>query len=147
MEKATRIKAAFITVFTFLSSALGILAIPFILLVSLGIGDYFTGLVAAGYRKQEISSYKGLKGIIKKLMLLILVAVGVAVDILIGYTVSMGIDFKLNFIIGTLVCIWLIANEIISILENIKDTGVKLPPFLLPLVENIKSQVEDKGSK
>ena len=40
--------------------------------------------------------------------------------------------------------IWLICNEIISILENINDIGVTLPPFLDPIVKNLKSQVEQK---
>lgn len=40
--------------------------------------------------------------------------------------------------------IWIICNEIISILENIKDMGVTIPTFLIPLVTHVKSQVEDK---
>lgn len=42
--------------------------------------------------------------------------------------------------------IWLICNEIISILENINDIGVTLPPFLQPIVSNLKSQVEKKAA-
>lgn len=38
---------------------------------------------------------------------------------------------------------WIICNEIISILENIKDIGAPVPPFLLPLLKNLKSQVEE----
>lgn len=44
------------------------------------------------------------------------------------------------------VAIWLICNEIISILENINDIGVTLPPFLQPIVSNLKSQVEKKAA-
>ncbi|MBS7388704.1 MAG: phage holin family protein, partial [Oscillospiraceae bacterium] len=40
---------------------------------------------------------------------------------------------------------WLIANEIISILENIKDIGAPLPPFLMRLAENVKSQAEKRA--
>ena len=43
-----------------------------------------------------------------------------------------------------IVAIWIICNEIISILENIKDMGVTIPAFLIPLVTHVKSQVEDK---
>lgn len=39
--------------------------------------------------------------------------------------------------------VWIICNEIISILENIKDIGAPVPPFLLPLLKNLKSQVEE----
>ena len=46
----------------------------------------------------------------------------------------------------SIVAIWIICNEIISILENIKDMGVAIPAFLLPIVEHVKSQVEDKAT-
>lgn len=39
---------------------------------------------------------------------------------------------------------WLICNEIISILENIQDMGVNIPAFLQPLVKHIRSQVEEQ---
>ena len=39
---------------------------------------------------------------------------------------------------------WLICNEIISILENIQDMGVNIPAFLQPLVKHIGSQVEEQ---
>jgi phage-related holin len=41
-----------------------------------------------------------------------------------------------------IVAIWLICNEIISILENMIDIGIDIPPFLQ--VKNIKKQMEDK---
>lgn len=47
--------------------------------------------------------------------------------------------------LACIVAIWLICNEIISILENINDIGVTLPPFLQPIVSNLKSQVEKKA--
>ena len=49
-----------------------------------------------------------------------------------------------TFLVACVVAIWLICNEIISILENINDIGVTLPPFLQPIVKNLKSQVEQK---
>ena len=48
------------------------------------------------------------------------------------------------FSVACIVAIWIICNEIISILENIKDMGVTIPAFLIPLVTHVKSQVEDK---
>jgi phage-related holin len=47
--------------------------------------------------------------------------------------------------VACFVALWLICNEIISILENIADIGVDLPPFLLKIVKNLKSQVESKA--
>ncbi|NBI77252.1 holin, partial [Lachnospiraceae bacterium] len=46
-----------------------------------------------------------------------------------------------------IVALWIICNEIISILENIKDMGVPIPSFLTPLIRNIKSQVEAMGEQ
>ena len=54
------------------------------------------------------------------------------------------LDIKLTFLVACIVAIWIICNEIISILENIKDMGVTIPAFLIPLVTHVKSQVEDK---
>ena len=48
------------------------------------------------------------------------------------------------FLIACIVAMWLICNEIISILENIQDMGVKIPAFLQPLVKHIRSQVEEQ---
>lgn len=55
-----------------------------------------------------------------------------------------GFPVELTFLVACIVAIWIICNEIISILENIKDMGVTIPTFLIPLVTHVKSQVEDK---
>ena len=55
MEK---IKMIIITVWGALMSALGVLAVPVLLLVFCNVIDYFTGVVAAKYRAQTINSYK-----------------------------------------------------------------------------------------
>ena len=55
-------------------------------------------------------------------------------------------DRPFTFLVACIVAIWIICNEIISILENIKDMGVAIPAFLLPIVEHVKSQVEDKAN-
>ena len=49
-----------------------------------------------------------------------------------------------TFLIACIVAMWLICNEIISILENIQDMGVNIPAFMQPLVKHIRSQVEDQ---
>ena len=66
-------------------------------------------------------------------------------DSLIKYTVQyMGLSVSPPYIIATVVAVWLICNEIISILENLIDIGIAIPPFLMPLAQLIKGQVEDK---
>lgn len=57
----------------------------------------------------------------------------------------MGIALPFTFLVACIVAVWIDCNEIISILENIKDAGGKIPTFLEPLVKNIRSQVESKA--
>lgn len=143
-----KLKATFIAIFTALSAWMGVLAIPILLLVSVNIIDYGTGLAAAKYRGQKISSYVGFRGIAKKICMWLLVALGAFVDILITYgTEQAGITLHFGYAVACLVAVWLICNEIISILENMKDIGVALPPFLMKIVDSLKSQVESKADQ
>ena len=141
-----KIKTLFVAFFSALAGWLGILAIPVLILVVCNVFDYVTGIMASKYRGQTIDSYKGLRGIIKKVCMWMLIGVGALIDWLIIYAGNtIGITIPVSFIIACIVAVWLIANEIISILENMVDIGVKIPPFLLPIVKNIKKQVEDKA--
>lgn len=140
-----KIKAICSSVFGLLTGLMGALAVPVILLVLSNIIDYATGLAASRYRKQQISSYKSIRGITKKVCMWLLICVGAIMDQLIVYAcgqVHLAVPF--DFAIACIVAIWLICNEIISILENMQDIGVKLPPFLNKLMVNIKSQIEEK---
>ncbi len=140
-----RIKAIFITIWSVLFSWLGILALPVVLLVVGNVTDYITGILASKYREEQVSSYKGIRGIYKKVGMWILIFVGWMMDMLINYTVQyVGLVISLPYIIATVVAVWLICNEIISILENLIDMDVDIPPFLMPLAKMIKGQVEDK---
>lgn len=139
------IKIWIIGSFTVLWSALGILAIPILILVVTNIIDFFTGLTASKYRNQKINSCQSSRGIIKKICMWLLIVVGALVDWLILSTAgSVGIVLPFTYAISIVVTVWLITNEIISILENMVDIGVDMPPFLMPLVKNIRKQVEDK---
>lgn len=141
-----KVKLTVIAVISALMGWLGILAVPVFLLVLCNVIDYGTGICAAKYRNDTISSYKGIRGIIKKVCLWLLIGVGAIIDTLINYAVECaGIAITIPFIVATVVAVWLIVNEIISILENMVDIGVDLPPFLMPIVKNIKKQVEDKA--
>ena len=129
-----------------LSSFLGVLYIPTLLMVLCNIIDYTTGLMAAKYREDgTISSYKSFRGIAKKVSMWLLVVVGAIIDQLILYaSETAGITLPFTFLVSCIVAIWITCNELISILENIVDIGVAIPTFLLPLVKNIKSQTEEK---
>lgn len=140
------VKKWFIGIGTLLSSWLGILYVPMLVLILCNIIDYGTGLCAAKYRDETIKSYKSIRGIAKKVCMWLLVAVGAMLDWLLQYTAeTVGIVIGLNFIVASIVAVWLIANEIISILENVRDIGAPLPPFLMKIASNIKSQAEKKA--
>lgn len=144
--KENYIKAFFTGVFALISSMLGALTIPVILMVACNVLDYATGLMASTYRSQDINSYKSIRGIMKKVCMWLLVVAGAVIDQLLLYaSQTAGITLPFTFLVACIVAIWIICNEIISILENIKDMGVAIPAFLLPIVEHVKSQVEDKA--
>lgn len=140
-----RIKELFIVIGTALSAWLGILYVPAMILFACNIIDYVTGICAAGYRKENVSSYRSFRGIARKLCMWLLIAVGAMLDILLEYAAeNVGISLGGEYIAGSLAAVWLIANEVISILENIRDIGTPLPPFLMTIAGNIKGKAEDK---
>lgn len=138
------IKAFFVAVFGVLSSWLGVLAIPVYVLVACNVMDYITGLAAAHRRGQQVSSYVGITGIAKKVCMWLLIGVGAVVDWLLMYAgQNLGITLNLPMLVASLVAVWLIVNEIISILENIGDIGVPLPEWLMNIVKGLKSKIEN----
>ena len=98
-----RVKAIVITVLSALMSWLGILAVPVFLLVGCNVIDYVTGLCAAKYRKdKKISSYKSIRGIIKKVCMWLLIVVGFFMDVLIQYAINTaGINLVIPFVVAT----------------------------------------------
>ena len=143
MDFLKAIKAVCVTVFGLLSSWLGVLAVPVYVLVGCNVMDYATGLAAAHRRGQKVSSYKGINGIAKKVCMWLLIAVGAVVDWLLLYGGDqLGVDIHLPMLVSSLTAVWLIVNEVISILENIGDTGVPLPGFLTKIVQGLKSKIE-----
>ena len=137
------VKAVCVTAFGLLSSWLGVLAVPVYVLVGCNVMDYLTGLAAAHRRGQKVSSYKGINGIAKKVCMWLLIAVGAVVDWLLLYCGDqLGVEIHLPMLAASLVAVWLIVNEVISILENIGDIGVPLPGFLTKIVQGLKSKIE-----
>ena len=55
------IKIAFTALLGCLSSLLGVLELPVLLVVSCNIIDYITGLMASPYRSQDINSYTSIR--------------------------------------------------------------------------------------
>ena len=143
MDFLKTVKAVCVAAFGLLSSWLGVLAIPVYVLVACNIMDYITGLAAAHRRNQKVSSYVGVLGIAKKVCMWLLIAVGAVVDWLLLYCgANLGFEIHLPMLAASLVAVWLIINEVISILENVGDIGVPLPGFLTKIVQGLKSKIE-----
>lgn len=144
MKELDKIKVAFVTAFTAVHGLLGVLAVPFYLLVITNIIDYITGIYAAICRGERISSDAGFRGIAKKVCMWLLVLIGMIVDYtIISLSSTFHIKIEINNIMAIAVVFWLIANELISLIENIHDIGTPLPPFLLKFVELIKEKTEE----
>lgn len=147
MENVNGIKAIIAGVGAFLSAKLGILWIILPLLLMCMVADYATGMLA-GKKEGKTDSKKGMWGVVKKLMYGIEVAVAMVVDwTIINVAENIGIDVPLVTFFGLLVCIWLIINELISILENLTRLETPMPAFLIKVVSNFKVVVEKKGDK
>lgn len=128
-----------------LTSYLNAVIVPITVLMIAMIIDYTTGMVSA-WHSSELSSKKGIFGIIKKTSYLALVCVGMGVDWLIYSGLSQaGINMDNSVFFGVLVTIWLIINELISILENLENIGVPMPTFLIKIVKRLKITAENVG--
>lgn len=125
-----------------LASYLGALAVPIIVLMVMMIIDYLTGMSAA-WINNELSSKVGAKGILKKIGYMALIVVAAGVDYLIWSgvaAVQVNVGYQMWF--GLLVAVWLIINEMISILENLRRMDVPLPNFLVRVLSKIKHTVD-----
>lgn len=124
-----------------------VLLIPLIILLVAMIIDYATGMTVV-WQEHQLNSRIGIKGIIKKISYGGLVAVAMGVDWLIWYianqmpTIEFGVQSSFYF--GALVCVWLIINEMISILENLGRLGVPTPEFLKKIIGRLKTSAERK---
>ena len=127
-----------------LAAYFNVLLIPLAVLMGAMLIDYITGMAGAACTG-EINSRVGVTGIIKKAGYLALVAVGMVVDYLINSAlVNIGINFRIYYCFGMIITIWLIINELISILENLGELKIPLPKFLVNTIKSLKGRVEDK---
>ena len=96
--------------------------------------DYITGVVVAIIEKR-LSSEVGFRGLAKKFLILVFVAVGHIADtyILGGTPAAM-----------SAVMLFYIANEGISIIENADALGLPVPKKLTNIMEQIKNKSESE---
>lgn len=145
--KENAVKITLAAVVGGLSAYLGVIAIPLIVLIAVMVTDYITGMAKA-YINAQLSSRIGIRGIIKKLCYFFAVVCAGITDWVLSIGASkLGIDIGLSLYIGLIVTIWLIINELISIIENLSAIGVPLPEFLNKMIKRLKITVENKGKE
>lgn len=96
--------------------------------------DYVSGVIKA-FVKKELSSKIGVKGLLKKVGVFVVVALSVLLDKVSGSTGA----------VRTLVIYYFVANEGLSIVENLAETGLPIPDVIKKALKNLKS--ESKGKK
>lgn len=138
------IQATISVVLGALASYFNVLLIPVLVLVAVMVIDYATGMTSA-WKSGELESKTGLIGILKKVSYLVLVAVGGVVDYLISTGLAAAnVEISITYCCGLIVTVWLIINELISILENLAELGTPIPKFLVNVVHRLKNTVENK---
>lgn len=104
------------------------------ILITFMVLDYVTGVIYA-YVNKTLNSEIGFKGLIKKCMILAVLIVGVALDRMLGNDGT--------WVFRTLVCYFYIANEGISLLENISNLGVPIPNKIKNALEQLNKDDEE----
>lgn len=91
--------------------------------------DYVSGIIKA-YETKELSSKIGARGIVKKVAILIVIMLAVLVDRATGESGA----------IRTLVIYYFVANEGLSIIENLAKAGVPIPKKLRDALKTLKKE-------
>ncbi|WP_435924667.1 phage holin family protein [Paenibacillus sp. DYY-L-2] len=126
-----------------LGTAVGGWTIMVQVLLAFVMADWITGLAAA-WLNGELRSRIGQKGILRKVTILILVAIAHLVDGILGE----------SHYIRDAVIFFYLANELLSIIENVGRMGVPIPGVLRNAVKIFQSKsgdseegTEDAGKK
>ena len=101
-------------------------------LVAMVIIDYITGVIKAAVQG-KLSSAVGFRGLLKKVAIFLLVAVGVMVDRVLPAKYEA---------VRSAVIFFYIANEGLSILENAGELGLPLPAALKKSLEKMQDKEE-----
>lgn len=110
--------------------------VPLGALLIVSVVDWSTGLMAS-YITKSTNSKIGMNGIFRKVMMyLALVAVGV-----VSYSFE-----QYNWVLDVFI-LFFIVNELISVLENLVESGIRLPQGILELFKKEREQYEERNSK
>lgn len=97
--------------------------------------DYISGLIKAFINK-ELSSKIGVKGLLKKVGVFIIVALAVLIDKVTGE----------SGMVRTLVIYYFVANEGLSIIENLGEAGLPIPDVIKKALKSLKDQSKGKSN-
>lgn len=92
--------------------------------------DYITGVVKAIYKKQ-LSSEIGFRGLLRKVLIMIVIGIANVLDV---YVLKSGPIFRSG------ACMFYIANEGISIMENCAEMGLSFPKKLKERLLQVKKE-------
>ena len=103
--------------------------------------DFLTGLICGAMGKSNktengyIASSQAFIGLMKKALILLVVLLAALLD----KAVSAGAGITFDAVMGA-TCLWFIASEGFSILENVALMGIPVPKILLKLLEIMKEK-------
>ena len=109
------------------------------ILLAFVVTDYITGIIAAGL-EGKLSSQVGFRGIAKKVIIFVIVAMGHLADNALG----------LESVLMSAAIFFYLANELISILENAGRIGLPVPGILEKAIALLKEKAgenKDVGNK
>lgn len=98
--------------------------------------DYVTGVLAAWVRRR-LSSEVGARGIARKIGIFVVIAVANMIDRADGIGEP---------ILRTMVAWFYLFNEALSVLENLSEMGVQIPPRLLQAIGRMQDRGGGPGS-
>lgn len=104
------------------------------ILVIFIVADYLTG-VGVGIKEKRLNSEIGSKGLLKKAAIFIVIILAAQLDRIVDNPVNL---FR------TAAGLFYIANEGISITENIGNLGAPLPAFIIKALEQLKGKNDEE---
>ena len=110
--------------------------------------DFVTGLICGMMGKSKktengyLASHEAFKGLMKKMLIIFVVVLAACLD----YAVSVGAGIQFEAVMGA-TCLWFIASEGLSILENVASMGVPVPKILLNLLEIMRQKGDGPEQK
>ena len=103
--------------------------------------DYITGLICGAMGKSKktetgyLASHAAWLGLMKKALILLVVLLAALLDA----AVSKGAGISFEAVMGA-TCLWFIASEGLSVMENVASMGVPVPKIMMKLLEVMREK-------